>query len=285
MNLPNPVELSIEFFPPQTAEGVARLRATRTQLAVLRPDYFSVTYGAGGTMKARTFDTVQEIIGEGHKAAPHLTCIGASRAEICEIIHAYREAGICRIVALRGDPPSGMGNLGELRYASELVDLIRTETGDHFKVEVAAYPECHPQADSPEADLHYFAQKMAAGADSAITQYFFNPDAYFYFVDAARKLGVEAPVVPGIMPILNYGRLARFSENCGSEIPRWMRKRFDQLHDDVEAVRELGIELVTALCERLLQGGAPGLHFYCMNQPGPTLEICRRLGFLGPLDA
>lgn len=271
-------ELSIEFFPPQTPAGAEKLRAERAKLAVLKPEFFSVTYGAGGSTRDRTFNVIQEIAAEGHNAAPHLSCIGSSRAEIREILQQYKDRGINRIVALRGDLPSGMAEAGELRFANELVEFIRRETGDWFRIEVAAYPEWHPQAKSPKDDLEAFARKVRAGADSAITQYFYNPDAYFHFVDHAQALGVDIPIYPGIMPIGSYAKLARFSEACGAEIPRWMRKKFESFFDDTDSIREFGLEVVTELCERLLGGGAPGLHFYSMNQSALPLEICERLG-------
>ncbi len=270
-------EISIEFFPPQTEEGVAKLRAVRAKLAELRPQFFSVTFGAGGSTRERTFAVVKEIAAEGIDAAPHLSCIGSTRENIREILADYRAAGIRRIVALRGDLPSGMAETGEFRYANELVEFIRTETGDHFSLEVAAYPEWHPQARSPRDDLQNFARKVKAGANSAITQYFYNADAYFHFVDEARALGVDIPIVPGIMPIGSFSKLARFSDACGAEIPRWMRRKFESFGDDVESIRAFGLDVVTELCERLLAGGAPGLHFYCMNQSGLTTEICHRL--------
>lgn len=271
-------ELSIEFFPPQTAEGLEKLKATRAKLAELQPAFFSVTYGAGGSTRERTFTIVKEIAAEGLQAAPHLSCIGSTRAGIREILEEYQAAGIRRIVALRGDLPSGMADPGELRYANELVEFIRAETGDWFSLEVAAYPEWHPQAKSPRDDLTNFKRKVDAGANSAITQYFYNADAYFHFVDEARALGVEIPIVPGIMPISSFSKLARFSDACGADIPRWMRKKFESYGDDADSIRAFGLDVVTELCERLIQGGAPGLHFYCMNQAGPTLEICHRLG-------
>lgn len=271
-------EISIEFFPPQTPEGVDKLRATRAELAKLQPEFFSVTYGAGGSTRERTFAVVKEIAAEGFDAAPHLSCIGSTRESIREILGEYKSAGIRRIVALRGDLPSGMAEAGEFRYANELVEFIRGETGDHFSVEVAAYPEWHPQAKSPRDDLLNFARKVKAGANSAITQYFYNADAYFHFVDEARALGVEVPIVPGIMPIVGFTKLARFSDACGADLPRWMRKKFESYGDDTESIRAFGLDLVTELCARLLQGGAPGLHFYSMNQAPLTLEICRRLG-------
>ena len=270
--------LSIEFFPPQTPEGAEKLRGVREKLAVLQPEFFSVTFGAGGTTQDRTFDTVFEIQREGHEAAPHLSCIGSTREHIREILQRYRDAGIRRIVALRGDLPSGVGFAGELRYANELVGFIRAETGDHFHIEVAAYPEYHPQARSPRDDLLAFQRKVAAGADSAITQYFYNPDAYLHFRDECHKLGVTVPIVPGIMPIVSFSKLARFSDACGAEIPRWMRRKFESFGDDSDSIRAFGLDVVTGLCEKLLAAGAPGLHFYCMNQSGPTLALCERLG-------
>jgi len=271
-------EISIEFFPPQTPEGVDKLRVVRTELAKLEPSFFSVTFGAGGSTRERTFAVVKEIAAEGHAAAPHLSCIGSTRASIRDILADYKAAGIRRIVALRGDLPSGMAETGEFRYANELVEFIRAETGDWFSLEVAAYPEWHPQARSPKDDLEAFARKVKAGANSAITQYFYNADAYFHFVDEAKALGVDVPIVPGIMPIVGFTKLARFSDACGAELPRWMRKKFESFGDDTESIRAFGLDVVTELCERLLQGGAPGLHFYAMNQSTLTTEICRRLG-------
>jgi len=271
-------EISIEFFPPQTPEGMEKLRATWTRLAELKPEFFSVTYGAGGSTRERTFAVVKEIAAQGLPAAPHISCIGSTRDSIREILNEYRAAGIRRTVALRGDLPSGIAEAGEFRHANELVEFIRAETGDWFTIEVAAYPEWHPQARSPNDDLAAFARKVRAGANSAITQYFYNADAYFHFVDEVRALGVEVPIVPGIMPIAGFTKLARFSDTCGAEIPRWMRKKFESYGDDVDSIRAFGVDLVTELCERLLKGGAPGLHFYCMNQSALTNEICRRLG-------
>lgn len=270
--------ISIEFFPPQTPEGVEKLRATRAELAKLQPEFFSVTYGAGGSTRERTFAIVREIASEGFDAAPHLSCIGSTRESIREILAEFKSAGIRRIVALRGDLPSGMAEAGEFRYANELVEFIRAETGDQFSLEVAAYPEWHPQARSPKDDLDAFARKVKAGANSAITQYFYNADAYFHFVDEAHALGVDIPIVPGIMPIVGFTKLARFSDACGADLPRWMRKKFESFGDDSDSIRAFGLDLVTELCERLLKGGAPGLHFYSMNQSAPTCEICRRLG-------
>lgn len=270
-------ELSIEFFPPQTPEGVAKLKAERAKLAELQPTFFSVTYGAGGSTQARTFETVREIAAEGHQAAPHLSCIGSTKAGMRDILNYFKAEGIRRIVALRGDLPSGMADPGELRYANELVEFIRAETGDWFHLEVAAYPEWHPQARSPRDDLQNFVRKVKAGADSAITQYFYNADAYFHFVDEARALGVEIPIVPGIMPIGSFSKLARFSDACGADIPRWMRKKFESYGDDADSIRAFGLDVVTELCERLLAGGAPGLHFYSMNQAALTTEVWKRL--------
>ncbi len=277
-------ELSIEFFPPQTPAGLEKLRAERAKLAALRPEFFSVTYGAGGSTRDRTFNAIREIVAEGHNAAPHLSCIGTSRAEIREILAQYQALGIRRIVALRGDLPSGMAEAGELRHANELVEFIRSETGDWFRIEVAAYPEWHPQARSPREDLEAFVRKVRAGANSAITQYFYNPDAYMHFVDHVRALGVDVPIVPGIMPIVSFAKLARFSDATGAEIPRWMRKKFESFYDDTDSIRAFGLDVVTGLCERLLGSGAPGLHFYSMNQSALTLEVCRRLGVLSGRD-
>jgi methylenetetrahydrofolate reductase (NADPH) len=271
-------EISIEFFPPQTPEGIEKLRAVRAKLAELKPSFFSVTFGAGGSTRERTFAVVKEIAAEGYDAAPHLSCIGSTRDNIREILNEYKAAGIKRTVALRGDLPSGMAETGEFRYANELVEFIRAETGDWFSIEVAAYPEWHPQSRSPKDDLHAFARKVKAGANSAITQYFYNADAYFHFVDEAQALGVDIPIIPGIMPIVGFTKLARFSDACGAEIPRWMRKKFESFGDDADSIRAFGLDVVTELCERLLKGGAPGLHFYCMNQSTLTMEICKRLG-------
>ena len=271
-------EISFEFFPPQTAEGTEKLRATRRQLAQLKPAFFSCTFGAGGSTRDRTLETVLEIQAEGLPAAPHLSCIGSTRENIRAVLARYRQAGIRRIVALRGDLPSGMADPGAFRYANELVAFIRAETGDWFHIEVAAYPEYHPQAKSPRDDLENFKRKVDAGANSAITQYFYNADAYEQFVDQAQALGVTVPIVPGIMPIANFSKIARFSDACGTEIPRWMRKKFESFGDDSASVRAFGLDVVTALCERLLADGAPGLHFYTLNQAGLTSTICQRLG-------
>jgi methylenetetrahydrofolate reductase (NADPH) len=274
------LELSIEFFPPQTTEGMEKLRATRARLAVLKPEFFSVTYGAGGSTRERTLETVMEIAAEGHNAAPHLSCIGSTRDGVREMLDIFTARGIRRIVALRGDLPSGMVDAGEFRYANELVEFIRAETGNRFHIEVAAYPEWHPQAKSPREDLQNFKRKIDAGASSAITQYFYNADAYEHFVAEARALGVTVPIVPGIMPIASFTKLARFSDACGAEIPRWMRHKLESFGDDADSIRAFGLDVVTELCQRLIAGGAPGLHFYSMNQAGLTLELCRRLGLL-----
>lgn len=274
----NDKTFSIEFFPPQTAEGVEKLRLVRDKLAALKPAFFSVTYGAGGSTRERTFSTVREIVAAGLDAAPHLSCIGSSRESIRGILAEFQTEGIRRVVALRGDLPSGMADPGEFRYANELVEFIRAETGDHFHIEVAAYPEWHPQARSADDDLQAFVRKVNAGANSAITQYFYNADAYFHFVDAVRAAGVTIPIVPGIMPIASFSKLARFSDACGAEIPRWMRKKFEGFGDDADSIKAFGLDVVTELCQKLLAGGAPGLHFYSMNQSGLTSEIWQRLG-------
>ncbi|MFC4487606.1 methylenetetrahydrofolate reductase [NAD(P)H] [Tepidiphilus baoligensis] len=274
-----PLEISVEFFPPQTAEGEAKLEEARRRLTQrLRPAYYSVTYGAGGSTRERTFAVVERLHRAGLDVAPHLSCIGATRAQIREILRQYQALGVRRLVALRGDLPSGVRDPGELRYANELVEFIRTETGDHFWIAVAAYPEYHPQAASATADLDAFARKMHAGADCALTQYFYNPDAYAHFVEESRRRGVTAPIVPGIMPITSFARLARFSDACGAEIPRWIRKKMEAYGDDAESIRAFGLEVLVRLCERLLQLGAPGLHFYTMNQAEPTLAIAEALG-------
>ena len=270
--------LSFEFFPPKTPEGAEKLRATRQQLAALKPDYFSVTFGAGGTTQDGTLSAVVDIQQAGLQAAPHLSCIGSTREKIGELLQTYRGHGIKRIVALRGDIPSGMVEVGEFRYANELVEFIRAEHGDWFHIEVAAYPEYHPQATSAHADIANFVRKAQAGADAAITQYFFNPDAYFAFVDEVRARGVDIPIVPGIMPINNFTQLARFSDACGAEIPRWLRLKLDSFGDDSASVKALGLDVVTALCEKLLAGGAPGLHFYTLNTAATVTTIWQRLG-------
>ncbi len=270
---------SFEFFPPRSDKGAEMLRLERDKLAALKPRFFSVTFGAGGSTQERTLETVLEIQRDsGIEAAPHLSCIGSTREKIADILKTYQEAGVRHIVALRGDLPSGVHEPGEFRYANELVGFIRETTGDHFHIEVAAYPEFHPQAASAFEDLKHFRNKMRAGADSAITQYFFNPDSYLWFVDSCEKLGVDAPIVPGIMPINNFVQLARFSDACGAEIPRWIRQRLQAWGDDLESIRSFGIDVVTALCDRLLSEGAPGLHFYTMNKAEPTLTIWKNLG-------
>lgn len=274
--------LSLEFFPPKTPDGVAKLAAARQALYQLKPQFCSVTYGAGGSTQDGTLQAVHAILGEGVDAAPHFSCIGASRASVREKLAAFRNAGIRRLVALRGDLPSGYGDgaSGEFRYASDLIAYIRAETGDHFHVEVACYPETHPQARTPEADLKAFVVKAKAGASSALTQFFYNADAYFRFVEEVRAQGVEIPIVPGIMPITNSSGLMRFADNCGAEIPRWVRLRLQSFGDDAASIKSFGLDVVTALCERLRAGGAPGFHFYTMNQATATLEIGRRLGLL-----
>ncbi|MBB5017850.1 methylenetetrahydrofolate reductase (NADPH) [Chitinivorax tropicus] len=269
---------SFEFFPPKTTEGVEKLRNTRRQLAQFNPNFFSVTFGAGGTTQQGTIDTVLEIQSEGQQAAPHLSCIGSTRDNIRSLLNLYREQGIKRIVALRGDIPSGMVEVGEFRYANELVEFIRLEHGDWFHIEVAAYPEYHPQARTALDDLDNFARKCKAGANSAITQYFFNPDAYFAFVDEVKFRGVDIPIVPGIMPINNFSQLARFSDTCGAEIPRWLRNKLQAYGDDVASIRSLGLDVMTDLCDRLLTAGAPGLHFYTLNGAGAVSTIWQRLG-------
>ncbi len=268
---------SIEFFPPKTEEGAEKLRVVRGKLAELQPKYFSVTFGAGGTTQQGTLQTVLEIKNEGFDAAPHLSCIGGTRDSLRAILQEFQAKGIRRVVALRGDLPSGYGAGGEFRYANELVEFIRKETGDWFHIEVAAYPEMHPQARSPQDDLQAFARKVQAGANSAITQYFYNPDAYFQFVDNVRKLGVDVPVVAGIMPITNYTQLMRFSDMCGAEIPRWVRVKLASFGDDSASIKAFGLDVVSTLCEKLLAGGAPGLHFYSMNQAAATTAIWQRL--------
>ncbi|MBZ0068972.1 MAG: methylenetetrahydrofolate reductase [NAD(P)H] [Thiobacillus sp.] len=269
---------SFEFFPPKTVEGMDKLRATREQLAQLHPKFFSVTFGAGGSTRDRTLETVRDIQASGSDAAPHLSCIGSTEESIREILAEYKSQGIRHLVALRGDLPSGSMDAGEFNYANELVAFIRKETGDWFEIEVAAYPEVHPQARSYAVDLANFKRKVDAGANAAITQYFFNADAYFRFVDEARAMGVTIPIVPGIMPIGNYVQLARFSDACGAEIPRWLRKKLETYGDDMASLRAFGLDVITDLCDRLLAGGAPGLHFYTMNQAGPTTTIWQRLG-------
>ena len=269
---------SVEFFPPRTQEGVEKLRAARRQLAQLKPAFFSVTYGAGGSTREGTLATVLEIRADGLEAAPHLSCIGSTREGLREVLGQYRDHGIRHLVALRGDLPSGSADAGEFRYASDLVAFIREETGDWFHIDVAAYPEYHPQARSPRDDVLAFKCKIDAGANSAITQYFYNADAYWNFVGECRALGIAEPIVPGIMPIGSFTKLARFSDACGAEIPRWIRKKLESFGDDTASIRSFGLDVVTALCDDLLAGGAPGLHFYTLNQASLTTTIWQRLG-------
>jgi methylenetetrahydrofolate reductase (NADPH) len=270
--------ISLEFFPPKTPEGVTKLATARRQLYVLKPLFCSVTYGAGGSTQDGTLSTVRAIVAEGVEAAPHFSCIGASRESISAKLGQLKAEGLRRIVALRGDLPSGYGGFGEFRYASDLVAFIRADTGEHFHIEVGAYPEMHPQARSPQADLQAYLAKVKAGANSAITQMFFNTDAYFRFVDEAHALGAEIPVVPGIMPITNASGIIRFADACGAEIPRWMRLRLQGFGDDSASIKAFGLDVITGLCDQLRTAGVPGLHFYTMNQSTATLEICRRLG-------
>ncbi len=273
------VHISFEFFPPKTEAGFVKLAEVRDRLAAEQPEFFSVTYGAGGSTRERTFNVVQMVRECGIDTAPHLSCLGHTKAEIREILDGYKAGDVKRIVALRGDLPSGMGTGdGELRYASDLVAFIRQHYGNHFRLEVAAYPEMHPQAAGFDADIAHFVQKAKAGADQAITQYFFNPDAYFHFVDRVQDDGVTIPIVPGIMPITNATNLFRFSDSCGAEIPRWLRKQLEAYADDEESLKLFGTEVVSSLCETLLAAGAPGIHFYTMNQAEPTLAILRNLG-------
>jgi methylenetetrahydrofolate reductase (NADPH) len=273
-----PPTYSIEFFPPKTEAGIAKLKEAQRQLAQLKPKFFSVTFGAGGSTQERTLETVLEIQGGGLAAAPHLSCVGSTKEKIREILAIYKSHGIRHIVALRGDLPSGMADPGEFRFANELVGFIRQETGDWFDIEVAAYPETHPQARNYREDLRNFKRKCDAGANAAITQYFFNADAYFNFVDDCAELDVSLPIVPGIMPISNFSQLARFSAMCGAEIPRWLARKMESYLDDTASIRAFGLDVVTDLCDRLLEGGAPGLHFYTLNQAGLTSTIWQRLG-------
>ncbi|MFO1193386.1 MAG: methylenetetrahydrofolate reductase [NAD(P)H] [Rhodoferax sp.] len=271
--------VSLEFFPGRTADGAEKIRVVRQELYTLQPDFCSVTYGAGGSTQQGTFSAIAEMLAEGmQSAAPHFACVGATKDSVREQLNTLKEMGVRRIVALRGDMPSPYGAEGEFRHACDLVEFIRDETGDHFLLDVAAYPETHPRARSPEHDLHAFAMKVKSGANSAITQYFYNPDAYFRFVDDAHRMGVHVPVLPGIMPITNATQLMRFSDMCGAEIPRWIRLRLLAFKEDIASIRAFGLDVVTAMCEKLRAGGAPALHFYTMNQSAPTLEICRRLG-------
>ena len=274
---------SLEFFPPKTDEGVAKLRAARREFAALKPAFCSVTFGAGGSTREGTLATVLEIRAEGMEGAPHLSCIGSTRDGIRDVLDRYRSHGIRHLVALRGDLPSGSADVGEFRYANELVEFIRNETGDWFHVDVAAYPEYHPQSRNADDDLASFERKIRAGADSAITQYFFNPDAYWSFVDACAARGLNVPIVPGIMPISSFTRLARFSDACGAEIPRWIRRRLEGFGDDTASIRAFGLDVVTRMCASLVEHGAPGLHFYTLNQPTLTATIWRSLG-LAPVS-
>ncbi|HEX6792617.1 MAG TPA: methylenetetrahydrofolate reductase [NAD(P)H] [Casimicrobiaceae bacterium] len=269
---------SVEFFPPKTSDGIAKLRATRRELAQLRPAFCSVTYGAGGSTREGTLATVLEIRGEGMEGVPHLSCIGSTRDGVRDVLAAYRRHGIRHLVALRGDMPSGTFDVGDFRHANELVRFIRDETGDWFHIDVAAYPEYHPQARNPDDDLASFQRKIDAGANSAITQYFFNADAYWHFVDACASRGLHVPIVPGIMPIGSFTKLARFSDACGAEIPRWIRRRLESLGDDAASIRAFGLDVVTQMCGSLIERGAPGLHFYTLNHAPLTVAIWRALG-------
>jgi methylenetetrahydrofolate reductase (NADPH) len=277
--------ISLEFFPPKTPEGVEKLAIVRQKLYALKPQFCSVTYGAGGSTQDGTLAAVQAILAEGVDAASHFTCIGANRESVLAKLEQFKAAGIKRIVALRGDLPSGYGassgGWGEFRYASDLIAFIREATGKHFHIEVASYPEMHPQARSPQDDLNAYLAKVHAGANSSITQFFFNADAYFRFLDDARKAGADIPVVPGIMPITNSAGIIRFADNSGAEIPRWIRLRLQAFGDDTESIKAFGLDVVTSLCEKLIAGGVPGLHLYTMNQSVAPLEICRRLGLHG----
>ncbi len=268
---------SFEFFPPKTPEGKAKLRATWQALAKLKPRFFSCTFGAGGSTREGTLETVLEIRAAGHEAAPHLSCVASSKKDIAETLETYKANGIRHLVALRGDLPSGLAASGEFRYASELVAFIRQQTGDWFEIEVACYPEYHPQTRNAADEIRNFKKKVDAGANGAITQYFYNADAYFHFVDEARAAGIALPIVPGIMPIVNFSQLARFSDACGAEIPRWMRLKLEGYRDDTASIRAFGLDAVSALCDKLLAAGAPGLHFYTLNQAALSTEIWRRL--------
>lgn len=270
---------SFEFYPPKTEEGSVSLQAVRAKLAEKKPDFFSVTFGAGGSTRDKTLATVLDIHAKGIPAAPHLSCVASTKDNIRVILDEYRAAGVSKIVALRGDLPSGTLSAGEFRFANELVAFIRQETGEHFQIHVAAYPEVHPQAANARQDLANFKRKVDAGANAAITQYFYNAESYFYFVENCSKLGIDIPIVPGIMPITQYAQLFRFSEMCGADIPRWLRKRLEDFGDDREAIQAFGLEVVTDLCQRLLDNGAPGLHFYTMNQSAPTLAVLDRLNY------
>ena len=274
----DPRKFSFEFFPPKTPDGAAKLRETVKQLAQFHPTFFSVTFGAGGSTQEGTLSAVLDIRAAGHAAAPHISCIGSTRENIRAVIHRYKDEGIRHTVALRGDLPSGMAVAGEFRHATDLVTFIREETGDHFHIEVAAYPEYHPQARNAQEDIKHFIAKVNAGANSAMTQYFYNPDAYFHFVEQVQAQGISIPIVPGVMPIAGFSQLARFSDACGAEIPRWVRRKMEGYGDDTASIRAFGLDLVTDLCTRLLDGGAPGLHFYTLNQAGLSSTIWQRLG-------
>lgn len=273
-------QFSFELFPPKTEAGVEKLRHTVTELNAVNPAYFSVTYGAGGSTRERSFSTVFELVDQGIETAPHLSCIASKKSELRDVLQQYKDKDIKRLVALRGDLPSGagMGGLGDFQYANELVQFVREEFGDWFHIEVAAYPEVHPQADNFNSDLKHFKMKVEAGANAAITQYFYTIESYFYFIDACERVGIEIPIVPGIMPITNYTQLARFSDACGAEIPRWIRKRLESYGDDIESIRSFGLDVVCDLTEDLLSNDVPGIHFYTMNQSKATLEIWNRLG-------
>ncbi|MEH6466587.1 MAG: methylenetetrahydrofolate reductase [NAD(P)H] [Porticoccus sp.] len=271
--------LSFEFFPPKTPEGRKKLHDTHRQLAKFQPEFFSVTYGAGGSTREFTRDIVLEIQAAGSSAAPHLSIGGDSRESVIALLQSYKDAGINRIVSLRGDLPSGMGGAGQLVYANELVGFIREHFGDTFELLVAAYPEIHPESESYEKDIYWLGKKFEAGASRAITQYFYNPDSYFYYLEQCGKAGIDQPIIPGIMPIINYQNLIRFSDSCGADIPRWIRQRLQQYGNDTESIKAFGLEVVTNLCEKLLAGGAPGLHFYTMNQIEANAALCRNLGF------
>jgi len=280
----NQLTISCEFFPPKTDKGIATMRDVRQQLAPLKPEFYSVTFGAGGSTQDNTLDAVVEIQQAhaitGIDAAPHLSCVGSTAERIRDMLKTYQSHGIKRLVALRGDLPSGMRDPGDFRYANELVEFIRQETGDYFTIEVAAYPEIHPQAASAQADFINFKRKVDAGADSALTQYFYNIDSYLYFLDRCQKNGIEIPIIPGIMPINNYSQLARFSDGCGAEIPRWLRKRLEEFHDDTDSLQAFTLDFLTDFTEKLINIGVPGLHFYTMNRTDPTLTICQRLGLV-----
>jgi methylenetetrahydrofolate reductase (NADPH) len=279
MSIQSNLTISCEFFPPRTDKGMVKLRETRKQLEVLKPAFFSVTFGAGGSTQEKTIETVKEIQQQSSfDAAPHLSCIGSTHDNILKLLEDYQANDIRRIVALRGDAPSGWaGSIGEFQYANELVEFIRAKTGSYFHIEVAAYPDFHPQSRSAKADLDFFVQKVRAGADSAITQYFYNADAYFDLINNCTQRGVDIPIIPGIMPITNYEQLIRFSDTCGAEVPRWLRKRLADLQDDTKSLQDFGLDVITKLCERLLAGGAPGLHFYTLNKADYTLEVIKRL--------